>query len=136
LLGLDLATFAASYNIDPTDDSTILAYAFGLAPGVAAALVVDENGQVITRGTEAFSIEVAPNQVGLSLTFLRRKDAGAQGLNYIVQFSSDLNTWFNSAQAPAVLGLDGEMEVVRATLPIFTPGLEKSRFFRILVEAN
>lgn len=130
-LGLDL--FAASYDADPNDEETLLAFAFGLVPGTAQRLVIDENGRVITRGTDAFSIETAANQVDLTLTFLRRNDADSQGLVYTAQFSADLVTWFDSDRVPVVIGSDGEVQVVRAVVPIFTPTLEKARFFRIAV---
>ncbi len=136
LAGLDLDLFAATYNVDPDDDDTILAYAFGLAPGVTAKLVVDENGNVVARGTDAFSIEAETDGVDLSLTFLRRNDADAQGLTYTVQYSADMVTWFDSNIVPEVIGTDGEVQVVRASAPFFTPGLEKSRFFRIKVDRS
>ncbi|MDP0491132.1 MAG: esterase-like activity of phytase family protein [Verrucomicrobiota bacterium JB023] len=130
---LTLAQFAAAYGADPSDEETLLAYAFGIAPGTNTELAIDEGGNVITRGKEAFSIETDVNEVGLALTFLRRKNAEEAELVYILEYSSDLITWFESDEELVVMGEDGEMEVVRGMLPAFTPDLAKSRFFRVRI---
>ncbi|MBK1835411.1 choice-of-anchor I family protein [Roseibacillus ishigakijimensis] len=136
LAGLSLATFAASYNVEPASDETILAYAYGLVPGQITELVLGEEGEVMTRGTESFQVEAAPNAVDLTLTFLRRKDASAQGLRYRVQTSPDLSegSWEFVEGGLQVVGEDGEMEVVRVTLPYFTSQLDKARFFQVVVD--
>ncbi|MDP0490273.1 MAG: choice-of-anchor I family protein, partial [Verrucomicrobiota bacterium JB023] len=127
-LGLDV--FAASFGADATDNDTIMAYAYGIAPGTSGELVVDENGNVISRGSELFQIETGENEVGLTMTFLRRTNADEEGVVYTVQFSSDMETWYALEDVPLTIGTDGDVEVVTATIPFFTPDLEKSRFFR------
>lgn len=131
---LGLEVFAALYGVPSGEESTLTAYAFGLVPGGPAdTLTLDENNGVQARGEQFFSIETDPEVVALSMTFLRRANAAEENLTYVVEYSADMVTWFSTNEEPDVLGVDGEMEVVRATIPFFTPDASKARFFRLKI---
>ena len=66
--------------------------------------------------------------------FARRKDFGAAGLSYTVEFSGDLSSWRASTATPSVLADDGEIQAVSVPYPFFVNG-KKATYFRVKVQS-
>ena len=62
--------------------------------------------------------------------FHRRKDHAVVGLNYEVEFSSNLIDWTPSTAIPEVIADEGVLEKVGLPFPILPNG-QQGRFFRI-----
>ena len=127
---------------DPDGDlfSNLVEYAFGTDQAVLSSAAITYAGGVVSvHGQPAISVTNITNGVDFRAVFGRRKNYGAAGLAYTVQFSADLANWLNSSVTPTVLATDGEIDAVSVPYPlfIFTPnGVEKPKFFRVGVSSN
>jgi uncharacterized delta-60 repeat protein len=113
-------------DADPDDDglSNLSEFAFGLDPNRSSSSDV---------GTRAEAASDAEAVSGMRAVFQRRKDHQAAGLDYIVEFSSNLRDWTPSNAVPKVLSDDGIIEQVAVNFPPKVPG-KVGQFFRIRVE--
>ena len=113
-------------DADPDDDglSNLSEFAFGLDPNRSSSSDV---------GTRAEAASDAEAVSGMRAIFQRRKDHQAAGLDYIVEFSSNLRDWTPSNAVPEVLSDDGIIEQVAVNFPPKVPG-KVGQFFRIRVE--
>jgi len=114
---------AAVNSADPDGDglNNFAEFAFGLDPKAG-------NPDVGNR------IEnIASDEGRMRAMFRRRKDYQSAGLNYIYEFSNDLQGWEASSLSPQVLGDDGTMENLTLEFPVLSNG-QPSRFFRTRVQ--
>lgn len=118
--GSSQASGTALDNADPDRDglSNLAEFAFGLNPTQTGS----------DAGTRA---ESPPNQQeGMRAVFRRRKDHLTAGIDYIVEFSSNLIDWTPSTAIPEVIADEGVLEKVGLPFPILPNG-QQGRFFRI-----
>ncbi len=121
--GSSQASGSALDSADPDRDglTNLAEFAFGLNPTQTSSDV----------GTRAES--QPDHQEGMRAVFRRRKDHLVSGLNYIVEFSSNLGDWTPSSEIPAFVADEGDLE--RVSLPFPTlPNGQPGRFFRVRVE--
>ncbi|MDH4453352.1 MAG: hypothetical protein QE570_09255 [Verrucomicrobiota bacterium] len=121
--GSSQASGAALDSADPDRDglSNLAEFAFGLNPTLASSEV----------GTRA---ESPPNHhEGMRAVFRRRKDHAVVGLDYLVEFSSNLIDWIPSTAIPEVIADEGVLEKVGLPFPILPNG-QQGRFFRIQLQ--
>jgi hypothetical protein len=113
---------------DPDFDgmSNLLERGFGTSPTAPNGLVA-VNGNMITPGSPTTMVAAGPTYLAL---FSRPKNFAANGLSYTVQFSTDLTSWTNSMDTPAVIADDGVLQAV--TVPYPVSGMP-ANFFRIVV---
>ena len=71
---------------------------------------------------------VQPNGSTLSYTYTR--SATATGVVCLIEWSDDLSNWSTEGVTEQILGIEGNLEQVRATVPA---GLNSSRFIRLRV---
>lgn len=80
---------------------------------------------------------IVENGSGFDFLFSRRDDQGQTGsVTYTVQFSSDLDTFTDSSEIPALVAdsaANSDYEIVRVPFPALAPGERKVRFARVLV---
>ncbi|MCF7787317.1 MAG: hypothetical protein K9N47_14410 [Prosthecobacter sp.] len=110
---------AALDGADPDGDglNNRAEFAFGLNPKVGGS---DVGGRVESNDS---------NDGKMRAIFRRRKDYLSSGLNYIYEFSSDLQTWETGTVTPQILGDDGTMQSLTLDFPVMSSG-QPSRFFR------
>lgn len=129
-------TGSGSDTADPDGDglTNLQEFAYGLNPGTSSnnALVLT-GGTLITRGTQIPRVEVQTFGVNYQAAYCRNMDAASAGYTYTVQFSGDLNTWFNSTATPTVQATDGNVQAVTVPYPFLLPNRQKARFFKVLV---
>jgi hypothetical protein len=120
-------------NNDSDPFSNILEFLFGLNPLVLDGnLELDAGGILLRRGGPVTTLRIdAVQGVDFRVTFLRHRDHAALGLDYTPQLSSDGKEWFDSTQAPVVIGQYGDMELVYVPYPYFTPRARKATLFRV-----
>ena len=133
-------SFANTFTgTDPLQDqdgdgmANLMEFAFGTDPTLSsgAALAID--------GSAHGSPALASSNGGetFSFYFVRRDDHGTAGsMNYTVQFSSDLVTFYDSAVAPTVVTdstADPDYEVVKVPFPATLPDGQPARFARIAI---
>ncbi|MBB5030453.1 hypothetical protein [Prosthecobacter vanneervenii] len=111
---------AALNSADPDGDglNNFAEFAFGLDPKIG-------NPDVGNR--------IESDAGRMKVMFRRRKDYQSAGLNYIYEFSNDLQGWEASSFSPQVLSDDGTMENLTLEFPMLSNG-QTSRFFRTRVE--
>ena len=121
--GSSQATGAALDSADPDRDglSNLAEFAFGLNPTQTGS----------DAGTRAESPPDHPES--MRAVFRRRKDHLTAGLEYIVEFSSNLGDWTPSSEIPAFVADEGDVERVSLQFPILPNG-QPGRFFRVRVE--
>ena len=140
-------TPAGSPTSNPTADpdgdgfSNLVEYSFGTDPNVSSSAAITYAGGVLSvRGQPTISVTNITNGVDFRAVFGRRRNFGAAGLTYTVQFSANnLANWVNSSATPTVLATDGVIDAVSVPYPLFiaTPnGVEKPKFFRVGVSSN
>ena len=126
----------------PTDDFdgdgfvNLLEWAFGTDPASSGPVSLSVTaGTIDTRGgpTSLLVSDGGSGTVRLA-AFSRRKDYTDVGLTYEVEFSRDLFTWTSSADSPAVIADDGNIEIVTVPYPPLIDG-QGADFFRIKVTA-
>jgi hypothetical protein len=117
--GSSQAAGVALDSADPDGDglSNYAEFAFGLNPKVRSS---DVGNRVVSDPAAAGKMRAI---------FRRRKDYLAAGINYIYEFSSDLQTWETGTVAPQILGDDGTMQSLALDFPVMSSG-QPSRFFR------
>ena len=123
--GSSQASGTALDSADPDRDglSNLAEFAFGLNPTLASSEV----------GTRA---ESPPNHhEGMRAVFRRRKDHLTAGIDYIVEFSSNLSDWTPSSEIPAFIADEGDVERVKLPFPILQNG-QPGRFFRVRIELH
>ncbi len=116
--------------------SNWMEYAFGTDPSVndGGSLSVDGsvNGVPLAHTTDGGA--------SFDLVFVRRDDHGNSGsVSYIPQFSSDLNTFYDSAETPSLVAdstYDPNYEMVKVPYPASLPNGQPARFGRIRTEAT
>ena len=113
--------------------TNLLNFAFGVDPvtGGSGALhytgTLAGNGTLTATGQPITRIENTDRRA----LFCRCTDFVSAGLNYTVQFSTDLKQWANSVVTPTVLANDGTNQIVSVPYP--SNGGNKAQFFRISV---
>ena len=140
-------TPAGSPTSNPTADpdgdgfSNLVEYSFGTDQAISSSAAITYAGGVLSvRGQPTISVTNITNGVDFRAVFGRRRNFGAAGLTYTVQFSANnLANWVNSSATPTVLATDGVIDAVSVPYPLFiaTPnGVEKPKFFRVGVSSN
>ena len=138
--GLDLNTNGQpDQNPDGDNLDNILEYAFGLDPEVNdhIALVLGVGPVLTTRGIPVVYSAVANSALDFRAAFLRRANYIPAGLTYTVQFSADMNNWYDAQTGIISNTLYSEVELVTVAYPLFLQtlsGIEKAKFFRIKVD--
>lgn len=122
--GSTVASGIAADNADPDGDglNNLAEFAFGMNPTRAS-------GDVGTRAEAS----VGQTGGGMRAVFRRRKDYATAGLNYVVEFSSNLADWTPSSAVPEFLADEGVLEKIGLTFPVLPNG-KQSQFFRIQVQ--
>ncbi|WP_165788931.1 Ig-like domain-containing protein [Rubritalea profundi] len=125
-------------NPDGDNTNNLLEFAFGTDPTLADGGPLSSDGTTIgTTNGEPIIKDVEPNS--FEFYFVRRDDHGSSGsLNYTVQFSSDLSTFYSSAVVPVFVadsGTNADYEVVKVTYPSSLPNGMAAKFGRIQVTA-
>ena len=112
----------------------ILEWAFGTNPAVASPGNLVANGGTIVRrgGPTTFSVSNGAGGYTRVAAFSRRMNYVAAGLNYTVQYSSDLASWTSSTAEPNVIAADGEIEIVTVPYPPTGVG-GRAVFFHVIV---
>ncbi|BCX46118.1 outer membrane adhesin-like protein [Haloferula helveola] len=122
-------------DTDSDNLSDFLERAFGTDPGTPDNVDLALDGTV--NGRPIINIEFSPS-LTFEAVYMRRDDHGVPGsFIYTAQFSSDLNTWYDSTDTPTVLAdstVDGDYEVVSVPYPFLLPDGKKARFFRLKVD--
>ena len=126
----------------PTDNpdfdslNNFLEFAFGTDPSLSDALPLAADGSV-----NGMPIALAGNGVGgvaFDFVFVRRDDFGTSvNLTYTPQFSSDLESFYDSSAIPALVADSAEdpnYEMVSVTYPFVLPNGERARYARVKVE--
>ena len=123
--GSTAATGMGADDADPDGDgvSNLAEFAFGLNP-------TQGNSDVGIRA-EAGGQQQAVG--GMRAVFMRRKDYATAGLDYGVEFSSNLIDWTPSAAIPEVIADEGVLEKVGLPFPVLPNG-QQGRFFRIQLQ--
>lgn len=134
--GFSVGSQTAS-GADPDGDamSNWMEYALGANPSIndVGPLSVDGsvNGMPIAHTTDGGA--------SFELVFVRRDDHGNSGsASYTPQFSSDLNTFYDSAETPTLVADstdDPNYEMVKVPYPASLPNGQPARFGRIRTAA-
>ncbi len=124
---------------DASDTDTLvnlLEFAFGTDPNVADNAPLNPDGSV--NGTPTTVASGGAGGVTFDALFVRRDDHGTHGsVTYLVEFSSDLVTFFPSTATPTLVvdsTDDPDYEVVSVPYPFLLPNGEKALFYRVRVE--
>ena len=122
--GSTVASGDAADDADPDRDglTNLAEFAFGLNP--------TRTGSDVGTRAEAAASEAGS---GMRAVFRRRKDHLTAGIDYIVEFSSNLSEWTPSSEIPAFVADEGDVERVSLQFPIMPNG-QPGRFFRVRVE--
>jgi hypothetical protein len=109
---------AAVNSADPDGDglNNLAEFAFGTNPKFGSS---DVGSRVSTDNEDG----------KMRAIFRRRSDYLSSGINYIYEFSSDLQNWEASPLSPQILSDDGTMQNLTTEFPILSTG-QPSRFFR------
>ena len=110
-------------------------YAYGFDPAAAGGpgpLTIDQ-GIITNLGTPVTNVQNIPNGVDFSLLYTRLADYQTAGLVYTIEFSSDLATWFPSADPGTVIASSPGLEAVKVTFSFFLPNGRKARFWHIVI---
>lgn len=115
----------------------LLEFAYGLSPIASDGVPLVLNGlDLSSRGLPVVYAGVLNGGLDFRAMFMRRVDFVEAGLTYTVQFSSDMNNWYDSVDTPTVVFNDGEVDLVSVPYPLFiinNGSVEKARFFRVVV---
>ncbi|MBK8038025.1 MAG: choice-of-anchor D domain-containing protein [Verrucomicrobiaceae bacterium] len=123
-------------NQDPDGDglTNLQEFGYGLNPTTSSSgALVLTGGTLIQRGTPIPRVEAQTFGVNYQAAYVRNQDAVSAGYTYTVQFSGDLNNWFNSSSTPTVQATDGNVQAVTVPYPFLLPNRQKARFFRVTV---
>jgi hypothetical protein len=120
-------------SLDPDLDSVtnILEYAFGLAPLAAGDGSVGLSGlNLASAGTPVVYIDGAD----IRAIWTRKSNHTAAGLDFTIQFSSDLSTWHDSTDPATMLATDGYVDLMSLPYPLVLPDLTIPQYFRVKVD--
>ena len=144
--GLSGADVLPTANPDGDGLTNLQEFAFGTDPTASSGgSIAWVAGGAVTNPGLPVAINLAVGSgVDYRAVFGRRKDYLSAGLTYTVQFSADLNYWWDSSATPAVLTGAGdlnpsEIEAASVTYPFFIPldppsaGVVKPTYFRVKV---
>lgn len=134
--GSGIATNAGP-EADPDEDglSNFQEYAFGMNPAQFFSGILRWSGSnLLERGLATPFASGTAGSFTFRAVFARRKDFGAVGLSYTVEFSGDLSFWRASTATPSVLADDGEIQAVSVPYPFFVNG-KKATYFRVKVQS-
>jgi hypothetical protein len=134
--GSGIATNAGP-EADPDADglSNFQEYAFGMNPAQFFSGILRWSGSnLLERGLATPFASGTAGSFTFRAVFARRKDFGAVGLSYTVEFSGDLSSWRVSTATPSVLADDGEIQAVSVPYPFFVNG-KKATYFRVKVQS-
>ena len=110
-------------------------YAFGMNPSQFFSGMLEWSGSTLQkRGLATPFASGTAGSFTFRAVFARRKDFGAAGLSYTVEFSGDLSSWRASTAMPSVLADDGEIQAVSVPYPFFVNG-KKATYFRVKVQS-
>jgi hypothetical protein len=111
--------------------TNFFAYAFGLkSDGSENGPLAAAGGVIQRRGMPALLPATGGNPPGFSALFGRRKNSG---LDYQVQFASDLSDWETSLAPPVPAGEDDLVEAFSVPFPARLASGRVPRFFRIKI---
>lgn len=129
---LNIGTAADTGDFDGDGVVNLLEFAFGTGPSSLGSgrASLNWNGTFASASLGSTGQPVAAVQSGGSgpeyrALFIRRTDYATAGLNYTVQFSSDLFTWGDSTATPTTLSSSGGYDLVGVPFP---SGMQ---FFRV-----
>lgn len=123
-------------SADPDSDfiSNLQEWAYGLNPNNANSSPLGLDGlDLITPGLPVVYLASVSTGVDFRAIFGRLIDWEEQDLEYKVQFSSDLITWYDSSDIPTYLDTNGTIDLVSVPYPFFLPNFTKAKFFRVVV---
>ena len=127
----------AGPEADPDADglTNFQEYAFGMNPSQFFSGMLEWSGSTLQkRGLATPFASGTAGSFTFRAVFARRKDFGAAGLSYTVEFSGDLSSWRASTATPSVLADDGEIQAVSVPYPFFVNG-KKATYFRVKVQS-
>lgn len=115
--------------------SNLQEYAFGMNPSLSSSGMLEWSGSTLQqRGVPKPFASGTAGSFTFRAVFARRKDFGAVGLSYTVEFSGDLSFWRASTATPSVLADDSEIQAVSVPYPFFVNG-KKATYFRVKVQS-
>jgi hypothetical protein len=115
--------------------SNLQEYAFGMNPSLSSSGMLEWSGSTLQqRGVPKPFASGTAGSFTFRAVFARRKDFGAAGLSYTVEFSGDLSFWRASTATPSVLADDSEIQAVSVPYPFFVNG-KKATYFRVKVQS-
>ncbi|MBK1827992.1 beta strand repeat-containing protein [Haloferula rosea] len=135
--GTALNTGVAADDSDAGDSDSlvnILEFGFGTDPNVADNQPLEPDGS--SYGTPTVRIDFTGG-VTFDALFVRRDDFGQPGsVEYTVEFSADLNTFYaSSASVTTVVDPADDYHIASVPYPPILPDGKKARFYRVRVEA-
>ncbi len=120
---------------DPDGDGVpnLLEFAFNLDPTFPEPVVMTAGTGL--RGLPLIQLEtVAPSDQRLTVEFVRRTAGSGSGVTYAVQFTSDLNTPWQTGGTESVTAINERWERVKVTDTVSAGATVPARFARVLVE--
>ncbi len=96
--------------------NTLMEFALNLNPKVSAKTTMTAGTGI--AGLPLIKVESVAGQQRLTAEFVRRRTAGAPGISYVMEFSSDLANpaaWSSTRSTEAVTPIDGTWERVKVT---------------------
>ncbi len=115
--------------------NNLLEFAFGTDPNAVdpAGLAIDGS----SNGTPIVDVDSSGAIVEINGVFTRRDDHGSPGsVEYIPQFSSDLENWVDGSDEPTLVtdsSEDAAYEVVEVPFPVLLADGKEPRYFRVVV---
>ena len=117
-------------DTDADGVSDLLEYAFNLNPNAFDRRTLTEGTG--SSGLPATRLDTSTTPARLRIEYVRRKDPSAAGIDYQVQWSSDLSSWTTDAGTAKVTSIDDIWERVVVTEP--QPG--PRRFGRVAISLS
>ena len=115
--------------------NNLLEFAFGTDPNAADQADLAFDGSV--NGIPTVQVVDNGGINEFNAVFVRRDDHGTSGsVTYTLEFSSDLENWFESATVPTLVTDstdDPAYEVVSVAYPSFLPDTQAPQYFRVIV---
>ncbi len=114
-------------DTDSDGVTDLLEYAFNLNPAVSDRHTLTEGSG--SSGLPAMRLDTSTTPARLRIEYVRRKNPAAAGINYQVQWSSNLSSWTTDAGTATVTSIDEIWERVVVT----DPSPDAKRFGRLAV---